>query len=59
VTQGTLSFSGHGGMNKVVFQGRISPSERLPLGAYTLRVTATNSAGQRSSPRSLSFSIVK
>jgi hypothetical protein len=59
VTQGTLSFAGHAGLNKVVFQGRISPSKRLALGAYTLGITATNSVGERSSPRSLNFTIVK
>ena len=59
VTQGTLSFPGHAGLNKVVFQGRISPSKRLGLGAYALGITATNSVGERSSPRSLNFTIVK
>jgi hypothetical protein len=59
VTQGSLSFSGHAGSNKVVFQGRISPSKGLPLGAYTLQISASNSSGQSSSPRSLSFTIVK
>jgi hypothetical protein len=59
VTQGTLTFAGHSGLNRVVFQGRVSRSKRLPLGAYTLRITAVNSAGQRSSPRSLNFSIVR
>jgi hypothetical protein len=57
--QGALSFAGHTGLNKVVFQGRISPSKRLGLGAYTLGITATNSVGERSSPRSLNFTIVK
>jgi hypothetical protein len=59
VTQGTLSFASHTGLNKVVFQGRISPSKRLRLGTYTLGITATNSVGERSSPRSLNFTIVK
>jgi hypothetical protein len=59
VSQGTLSFGGHGGMNKLVFQGRLSSTKRLPLGAYTLRITAVNSVGQRSSPRTLNFTIVK
>jgi hypothetical protein len=59
VTQGTLTFTGRSGLNKVVFQGRISRSKKLPLGAYTLQITALNSAGKRSSPRTLSFSIVK
>jgi hypothetical protein len=59
VTQGTLSFVGHSGLNRVTFQGRISRSKRLPLGAYTLRITASNAAGQRSSPRTLNFTIVR
>ena len=59
VTRGTLSFTGHGGRNKVSFQGRISASKKLPLGRYKLVIFATNAAGQRSSPKSLSFTIVK
>jgi hypothetical protein len=59
VTQGTLTFLGHSGLNRVAFQGRISRSKRLPLGAYTLKTTAVNSAGQRSSTRSLNFTIVR
>jgi hypothetical protein len=59
VTQDTLTFKAHSGSNKLVFQGRISRSSRLPLGAYTLRITAVNSAGKRSSPRSLKFTIVR
>jgi hypothetical protein len=59
VTQGTLSFAGHTGLNKVVFQGRISPSKRLGLGAFTLQITATNPVGEPSSPRSLNFTIVR
>ena len=59
VTRGTLSFTGHVGTNKVSFQGRISASKKLPLGRYKLVIIATNAAGQRSSPKSLSFTIVK
>jgi hypothetical protein len=59
VTQGTLTFAGHSGSNKVVFQGRLSRSKRLPLGAYAMRITALSPAGQRSAPRSLNFTIVK
>jgi hypothetical protein len=59
VTVGTLSFSGHAGTNKVVFQGLISRSKRLTSGRYTLEITATNPAGARSAPTSLSFTIVK
>lgn len=56
---GTLTFAGHSGTNKVAFQGRISPEEKLKPGRYTLVITATNSAGMRSAPKSLSFTIVK
>ena len=59
VTRGTLSFTGHIGRNMVSFQGRISASKKLPLGRYKLVIIATNAAGQRSSPKSLSFTIVK
>jgi hypothetical protein len=58
-TAGTLTFVGHSGTNKVAFQGRISPVEKLKPGRYTLVITATNSAGVRSAPTSLSFTIVK
>ncbi len=56
---GTLTFPGHSGTNRVAFQGRISPKEKLKPGRYTLSITATNSAGVRSAPKSLSFTIVK
>jgi hypothetical protein len=59
VTQGTLTFTGRSGLNKVAFQGRISRSKRLPLGAYTLQITALNSAGKRSSSSTLKFTIVR
>ncbi|MDQ6811461.1 MAG: hypothetical protein M3Z95_06145 [Actinomycetota bacterium] len=59
VTKGRLSFTGHSGANKVSFQGRISASQKLRLGHYTLVITATNTVGQSSSPQRLSFTIVK
>ncbi len=59
VTAGTLTFTGHTGTNKVVFQGRVSSAKKLKPGRYTLAITATNSAGARSAPKSLSFAIVK
>ena len=58
-TAGTLTFTGHSGTDKVAFQGRISPGKKLKPGRYTLMITATNSAGMRSAPRSLGFTIVK
>jgi hypothetical protein len=59
VTRGTLSFAGHPGSDRVFFDGRMSRSRRLPPGAYTLIITATNAARQHSSPRRLSFTIIK
>jgi hypothetical protein len=59
VARGKLTFMGHAGNNRVSFQGRISHSNRLGLGSYTLVITATNAAGQHSIPKQLSFTIVK
>ncbi len=59
VTGGTLSLTGHAGTNDVSFQGRISHSKKLQPGTYTLTITATNAAGQRSNPKQLTFTIVK
>ncbi len=59
VTQGLLTFAGHDGTNKVSFQGRISHSKKLRPGIYTLVITATNAAGQRSAAKQLSFTILK
>jgi hypothetical protein len=59
LTRGTLTFNGHSGTNRVSFQGLISRSKKLPPGSYTLVITASNAAGQRSTPRQLSFTIVK
>jgi FG-GAP repeat len=56
---GKITFTGHSGTNKVAFQGRISAKKRLKPGRYTLAITAANSAGMRSAPKSLSFTIVK
>jgi hypothetical protein len=59
VTAGVLSFPGHTGTNKVAFQGRVSRSQKLKPGRYTLVISATNAAGVRATPVSLSFTIVK
>ncbi len=55
---GVLTFAGHSGANRVVFEGRIPHSKKLKPGRYTLVITATNAAGQHSSHKSLSFTIV-
>jgi len=57
VKAANLSFIGHSGTNRVAFQGRISRSNKLKPGHYTLLITAENSAGH-SSPHQLTFTIV-
>jgi hypothetical protein len=59
VTAASLSFTGHSATNKVLFQGAVSRSKKLAPGRYTLVITATNATGQKSTPQSLSFTIVK
>jgi len=59
VTRGTLAFAGHTGVNKLTFQGPVTPSKKLPLGRYTLIIIATNASGQRSSASTLRFTIVR
>ncbi len=56
---GKLSFVGHSGTNNVIFAGRTSRAGKLKPGRYKLTITATNSSGQRSTPVSLFFTIVK
>jgi hypothetical protein len=58
LTRGTLSLAARAGSRKVAFQGVISRSRKLKPGTYTLVLTASSS-GLRSSPKSLSFTIVK
>jgi hypothetical protein len=59
VVAGTLSYAGHGGKNTLSFQGRISRSRWLIAGSYALTLTATSAAGERSSAKTLSFTIVR
>lgn len=59
VARGTLSLAGHSGINKVLFAGRISRTDELKPGHYELIIAATNPAGQRSTPVSLSFMIMR
>lgn len=57
--RGALTLTGHAGTNRVRFQGRLSRTKRLKPGAYTLTVTAADSAGNASRPRSIHFTIVR
>jgi DNA-binding beta-propeller fold protein YncE len=58
IPHGALRLAAHAGGSKVAFDGRLSFSKKLVPGDYTVTVTATNSAGTRSKPQSLSFTIV-
>jgi hypothetical protein len=57
--RGVLVLGGHAGADRVGFQGRISRTKRLTPGRYTAVITAINGAGQRSAPRTLTFTILK
>ncbi len=59
VVAGSLGVSGHTGKNKLRFQGRLSTSKRLKPGRYTVRITATDAAGNASKPRTTTITIVK
>jgi virginiamycin B lyase len=58
LTAGIVSLNAPSGTNKLVFQGRISPTRKLNPGTYTATFTATNPTGS-STPRPLKFTIVK
>jgi FG-GAP repeat len=59
VVAGELDFGGQAGRNSVAFRGQIPHSRTLRPGRYTMEITATNGAGQRSSARPLRFTIVR
>jgi FG-GAP repeat len=56
--EGAIGFAGHHGKNEVRFAGVIPYSKTLQTGSYMLVITATNSAGQHSKARELSFAVV-
>ncbi len=58
VKRGTLSFSAKAGSNKVPFTGRVPHGGPLPAGVYTVTVQAVNAAGARSTPVTLTFTII-
>jgi PKD domain len=60
LTRGTLTHATKAGRHAIAFQGQISNHKRLPLGAYTLKVTATNTSTQHhSAAQTLRFAIVQ
>jgi streptogramin lyase len=58
VTVGRLSFTGHAGLDKVRFEGRLSARHRLKPGRYAVTIQAVNGTGP-SAPSTLHFAIVK
>lgn len=58
VPAGALAFTGHAGLNKVAFDGRLASRKSLAAGAYALTIIASNSTGA-SAPATLAFTIVK
>lgn len=59
VPAGTLRIPGRQGANRLAFEGRLTAGRRLAPGAYTLTVAATDRAGQRSAPRSVTFTLLR
>jgi hypothetical protein len=58
LTRGTLSYAGTAGRHRLAFQGHVT-TRRLPLGDYTVTLTAASASGQRSRPHILRFTIVR
>jgi hypothetical protein len=54
---GTLSAKGQPGANVVRFGGRLR-RRALPPGPYRARIRATDAAGNRSAPRTASFTVL-
>ncbi len=59
VIAGTVTLAGHAGLDRIAFQGKLSATRELARGSYTVTTRATNSAGMRSTPAVLHFTIVK
>ena len=59
IKAGSLSFTGHAGLNRIKFDGRLSRTQTLTVGNYRLTVDATDSAGTRSRARTATFAITK
>jgi hypothetical protein len=58
VTVASLSLNSHSGADKIVFDGRVSPTHSLRPGRYAVTFTATNTGGESSKRQSLRFTIV-
>jgi hypothetical protein len=56
-TKGTLRRNGRAGANSVAFSGRIG-ARKLAKGRYRITVTATDAAGNKARPRTVTFKVV-
>lgn len=59
IAAGAVRLRGRSGLNRTRFQGRLSRTTRLRAGRYSVRVVATDAAGQTATARRLSFRIVR
>ena len=58
VTDGALRIQARIGTNNLRFEGRISRLVKLKPRGYTVAITATSTAGKKSAPKTLRFTIV-
>lgn len=59
ITRATLIYTANAGAHRLGFEGQVK-NRRLPLGAYTLELTATDTTtGRRSRSQTLRFAIVR
>jgi hypothetical protein len=56
---GAFALHASSGSCAIAFDGRVSKHTRLPPGSYTVTLTAVNTAGESSTPRSLAFTVVR
>ena len=59
IAAGALTLTVHPGRSRIRFEGRMSRTGELALGQHTVQIAAVNQAGQRTTSRSLHFTIVK
>ncbi len=55
---GSLRLNGTAGRNRMRFQGRLSRRKTLRPGRYTTTITAADAAGNRSAPKTVSFTVL-
>jgi hypothetical protein len=58
VNAGSFSVTGHPGLNRVSFQGRLSSAKTPKPGTYSLVLAARDSRGLTAASQPLSFTIV-